>query len=351
MSQLTIDQPTTVRAGEELNTQALSAFLNREILQISQFPGGYSNLTYCLKTATGELVLRKPPHGAKEIKGGHDMAREYRVLSMLKQAGYAKIPNPIAVCENESVIGTPFYVMERVEGLIIRAKDLAVLQTTSPEKMRALSEAFVDNLVALHGIDINTTGLNQLGKPQGFVKRQVDGWITRYEASATNDLPDMKALGDWLQANIPQEGPPTVIHNDYKYDNMVLNPNDWTDIKAVLDWEMTTVGDPLMDLGATLSYWAEVNDGPFEKNFNVTWLPGNLTRSEIVARYAEKSGRDVSNIVFFYAFGTLKNAVIVQQIYSRYRKGLTQDPRFKNLLVGVKAFAAMGVKAIRTGGI
>jgi aminoglycoside phosphotransferase (APT) family kinase protein len=344
------DKPTSVRTGEELDKEALSSFLNLTIEEIAQFPGGYSNLTYCLKTSTGEFVLRKPPHGAKDIKGGHDMGREFRVLSMLKAAGYQKIPNPIVFTDDESIIGTPFYVMERVQGVILRAKDIPNLKDFSAEKMREISIALVDNLVDFHAIDIKQTGLDQIGKPEGYIKRQVEGWIARYEASKTDELEDMQNLGQWLHQNMPTDAAPAMIHNDYKYDNVVFN-EDLSSIKAVLDWEMTTVGDPLMDLGAMLSYWSEKNDGQFAKTFNLTWLAGNLNRQEVVERYAFKSGRDVSNIVFFYAFGTFKNAVIVQQIYARYKRGLTQDPRFKDLIHGVKSFAASGMKAIETNGI
>ncbi len=344
------DKSISVRKGEELDSQILSNFLNLKIEEITQFPGGYSNLTYCLKTNSGEFVLRKPPHGAKDIKGGHDMGREFKVLSMLKAAGYQKIPNPIIFTDDESIIGTPFYVMERVNGIILRAKDIPNLIDFPAEKIQKISEELVDNLVDFHAIDIKKTGLEQIGKPEGFIKRQVEGWIARYEASKTDELDDMQELGKWLHQNMPADAAPAMIHNDYKYDNVVFN-EDLSSIKAVLDWEMTTVGDPLMDLGAMLSYWSQKEDGQFAKSFNLTWLNGNLTRQEVVERYAFKSGRDVSNIIFFYAFGTFKNAVIVQQIYARYKRGLTQDPRFKDLLYGVKSFAISGVNSIKTGKI
>lgn len=354
MSDITIDSPRAVRPGEELDQAKLSTYIKshvsgfQEIIEISQFPGGYSNLTYFLRTEGKEYVLRRPPVGAKDIKGGHDMGREFRVLSTLKQAGYQQIPQPIIFSEDETVMGCPFYVMERVQGVVLRAHN-APKMGISAEKMREISEALVDNLVALHGIDIQATGLINLGKPEGYIRRQVEGWYKRYQVSQTDEIPTMDTLAAWLMEKMPMENAPTLIHNDYKYDNMVLNTHDLSDIVAVLDWEMATVGDPLMDVGTSLSYWAEATDGPFEKSFNLTWLPGNLTRQQFADRYAEKSGRNLSNILYYYVFGTFKNAVVIQQIYGRYKKGLTKDERFAGLLFGVHALANNGIKAVESG--
>ena len=357
MPDLKIDAPKEVRAGEELNLDLLNGFLQTQdtnvalITEVAQFPGGYSNLTYFLKAADGaEYVLRRPPVGAKNIKGGHDMGREFRVLKAVKEAGYHKVPSPIAYCEDESVMGCPFYIMERVQGVILRSSN-AHKMNLEPAQFKAASAALADNLVALHSLDIQTSGLMQLGKPEGYIRRQVDGWYKRYQVAQTDDIATMEQLYQWLDKQMPAENAPTLIHNDYKYDNVVLNPNNLSDIVAVLDWEMCTVGDPLMDLGTSLSYWAEANDGPFEKTFNLTWLPGNLTRAEFASRYAEKSGRDVSNILYYYVFGLFKNAVVIQQIYGRYKKGLTQDQRFAQLIVGVHALVNVGVKAVEKGRI
>jgi aminoglycoside phosphotransferase (APT) family kinase protein len=356
MTSLKIDTPTKVRQGEELDLVKLNDFIKsqlpdfEEIIEVSQFPGGYSNLTYFLKTANHEYVLRRPPVGAKDIKGGHDMAREYKILSAIKSIGYAKIPNPIIFSEEEAVMGCPFYIMERVQGIILRAKDAPKLMASmSPIEMRKLSEALCDNLADLHAIDIESTGLINIGKPEGYIQRQVEGWHKRYVASQTDEIAAMDNLASWLKENLPIEGKPTLIHNDYKYDNVVLNVNNFSEIVAVLDWEMTTVGDPLMDLGTSLSYWAEANDGAFEKTFNLSWVDGNMTRQEFADRYAEKSGRDVSNILYFYVFGLFKNSVVIQQIYSRYKKGLTSDPRFADLIFGVKALSRKGIKSIEGG--
>jgi aminoglycoside phosphotransferase (APT) family kinase protein len=361
MNAIKIDSPGSIRQGEEINLVKLNAFVQtalpgfEPILEIAQFQGGYSNLTYFLKTASKAYVLRRPPFGAKDIKGGHDMGREYKILKALQANGYQKIPAPVIYSEDESVMDCPFYIMERVEGVILRAKDAPkLLNNVGSEMMRSMSESLCDNLVDLHAIDIVKTdghmsALINIGKPEGYIQRQVEGWYKRYVASQTDEIPAMDGLANWLKANLPAEGTPTLIHNDYKYDNLVLNTDDWSDILAVLDWEMTTVGDPMMDLGTTLSYWAEANDGMFEKGFNLSWLPGNLTRQEFAERYAEKSGRDVSNILYFYVFGLFKNSVVIQQIYSRYKKGLTKDERFADLIYGVKALSKKGVNSLEKG--
>ncbi|GAB3556374.1 phosphotransferase family protein [Spirosoma fluminis] len=350
------DSPRPIRAGEELDLITLNPYLLEhvpavgEVLDIQQFPGGFSNLTYLLKTAGNEYVLRRPPFGAN-IKGGHDMGREFRVLSLL-QGHYDQIPAPIIYCENPDVLGAPFYVMERVSGVILRAS-MAPKLTLSPTLMRQLSEALVDNLVAIHALDSQSTGLIQLGKPEGYVQRQVDGWIKRYRTAETDSIPAMNVVGDWLPANYPQPQPPAFLHNDYKYDNVVLaadaNGMPTPVITGVLDWEMATVGDPLMDLGAALAYWSEATDSPAYKNFNLTWLPGNLTRQEVVTRYADKSGRNVSNILFYYVFGLYKNAVIAQQIYARWKQGHSQDSRFGHLLPMIVELANKAVASIETG--
>ena len=342
------DAPTAVRAGEELPLPALATYLGLgEITAVSQFPGGYSNLTYLLTISGKEYVLRRPPVGAKSIRGGHDMGREFRVLSMLHEAGYGKIPGPVAYCEDETVLGCPFYVMERVPGVILRAQSAPKLGL-SAEAMRGLSTALVDTLVELHALPVEPS-LIQLGKPDGYVGRQVEGWNKRYLAAQTDNVPNMNTLATYLTEQLPAQNPDiTLLHNDFKYDNVVLT-DDLVRVRAVLDWEMCTVGDPLMDVGTSLSYWAEAGDDSFRKSFNLTWLPGNLTRQEFANRYAEKSGRNVSNILYYYVFGLFKNAVVMQQIYGRYKQGLTRDERFAGLLAGVQSLSDVGVRAIASG--
>ncbi|AUD03807.1 phosphotransferase family protein [Spirosoma pollinicola] len=354
---MTPDLPRAVRSGEELDLTALNEFLQTnasdvgQVLDVRQFAGGFSNLTYLLKTADREFVLRRPPFGAN-IKGGHDMGREFRVLSLLR-GQYDKTPEPVVYCETSDPLGAPFYIMTRVNGVILRASMAPALNLT-PERMRQLSEALIDNLVAIHGLNIMATGLIQLGKPEGYVQRQVEGWIKRYRAAETDKIPSMDKAGIWLQENYLIEQAPAFLHNDYKFDNVVLASDETTNeplpvIKGVLDWEMSTVGDPLMDLGATLAYWSEAGDSPAYRNFNLTWLPGNLTRQEVVSRYTEKSGRDLSNILFYYVFGLYKNAVIAQQIYDRWKQGHSQDARFGHLLPMIIELAGKADSAIESG--
>ncbi|SFC40040.1 phosphotransferase family protein [Spirosoma endophyticum] len=353
------DAPRPVRAGEELDLTRLNAYLYEQapdmglVLDVRQFSGGFSNLTYWLKTATGEYVLRRPPAGAN-IKGGHDMGREFRVLSLLK-GHYDKIPEPVVYCESTGVLGVPFYIMERVPGIILRAP-MAPTLNLAPALMRQLAEALVDNLVAIHGLDIHTSGMIQLGKPEGYVLRQVEGWNKRYRMAETDKIPAMDHVGDWLQQNYPAGQAPAFLHNDYKFDNVLLAPDPTTGeptpvIKGVLDWEMATVGDPLMDLGATLAYWSEATDSPAYRNFNLTWLSGNLTRQEVVNRYAERSSRDLSNILYYYVFGLYKNAVIAQQIYARWKLGHSQDARFGHLLPMIIELANKAASSIESGKI
>jgi aminoglycoside phosphotransferase (APT) family kinase protein len=351
------DVPRAVRSGEELDLTRLNAFLLDRmpafgaIREVRQFAGGFSNLTYLLKTEQQEYVLRRPPFGAN-IKGGHDMGREFRVLSLLK-GHFDKIPEPVIYCETDDVLGAPFYIMTRIRGVILRASMAPSLQLT-PERMRQLSEVLINNLVDIHSLDLEKSGLIQLGKPAGYVQRQVEGWVKRYQNAETDQIPAMDKTGHWLQANYPLEQPPAFLHNDYKFDNVVLAADETTGeplplINGVLDWEMATVGDPLMDLGATLAYWSEAGDSPAYKNFNLTWLPGNLNRQEVIRRYADRSGRDLSHILFYYVFGLYKNAVIAQQIYARWKQGHSQDARFGHLLPMIIELAGKAVEAVASG--
>ncbi len=348
-----IDQPQRTRLGEELDAVKLEAWLLQALpdlrgpLEISQFPKGYSNLTYLLRVGDRELVLRRPPFGA-QIKTAHDMGREYRILSNLI-AAYPKVPRPLAFCAEEAVLGAPFYLMERVKGIILRAMPPKGLEL-EPTLMRRISENFIHNLAEIHGVDYFAAGLGELGKPEGYVTRQVDGWTKRYQNARTDDIPEMDRIAIWLGDHKPADAARRgcLIHNDYKYDNLVLEPQDVSQIKAVLDWEMATIGDPLMDLGSTLGYWVEPDD-PEEwqkQSFGLTTRPGNLNREQLVEQYVAKSGRPVGNAVFYYAYGLFKIAVIVQQIYARYQKRLTQDARFAGLINLVRSAGKTAVLAI-----
>lgn len=352
------DKARAVRAGEELDTAWLERFLAERVpglagpLVVEQFPGGLSNLTYLLRMGERELVLRRPPFGAKAIKAGHDMAREYRILSGLLPV-WPKVPRPLVYCgEEESPMGAPFYVMERVKGVILRAKAPKGLEL-GPEVMRRLSEAFIDNLVDLHAVDWRASGLAEMGKPEGYLQRQVQGWTERYQKAKTDDIAEMERVAAWLAAHTPAESGAALIHNDYKYDNLVLDPAEPWRIKAVLDWEMATVGDPLSDVGMALAYWVEAGDSEELKALplGLTTLPGNLTRQELVTRYAERSGRDVREITFHYALSLFKVAVIAQQIYSRFKKGLTKDERFGALIFAVQVLGQRAAQVVEAGSI
>jgi len=350
-----IDQATPIRQGEEVDSDALERYLRAKLpetagpLEIAQFPRGFSNLTYLLRLGDQELVLRRPPFGAA-IKSAHDMGREYHVLRALHPV-YPKTPRPLLYCDDPAVIGAPFYIMERRRGVILRGQPPAALNLT-PAVMRQIADAAIDNLTAIHAIDYAAAGLDDLGHPDGYVARQIDGWTKRYRAAQTDDLAALETLIDWLTTHQPPARGAALIHNDYKFDNLMLNPDDLTDIVAVLDWEMCTIGDPLLDLGTTLGYWIEPGDPPaLQAMLGLTAAPGNFTRQEVVARYAAASGRPVDNPRFYYLYGVFKIAVIVQQIYARYRRGATQDARFAGLGAVVAACGQLGVAAVEQGRI
>ncbi|MBA3532430.1 MAG: phosphotransferase family protein [Ardenticatenales bacterium] len=344
---LPLDRAVSVRPGEALDTQSLESYLLAQLpgthgpLVVEQFPSGYSNLTYLLRLGEQELVLRRPPFGAA-VKSGHDMTREYRMLAGLRTV-YPKVPQPLLYCEDDAVLGAPFYVMERINGVILRNR---LPEGIGPEEMGAICHALVDTLVELHGLDYERAGLTELGHPEGYVARQVSGWTQRYHKARTDDLPELEAAAAWLAAYLPREQRPTLLHNDYRYDNVVLDPATLSHIIAILDWEMATLGDPLMDIGTTLGYWAEPGDPAELRQFGISSLPGNLDRQQVAERYAQQSGRDISDILFYYVYGLFKVAVIAQQIYYRYRQGHTQDPRFAGLIHIVRATGQLAARAI-----
>jgi aminoglycoside phosphotransferase (APT) family kinase protein len=350
------DEATGVRSGEGLDLDRLGPYLEAHLdgvqgpIEIRQFPRGHSNLTYLLRAGDRELVLRRPPFGSK-VKTAHDMGREFRILSRLS-AVYPAAPRPLHLCEDESVLGAPFYVMQRIEGLILR-KDLPRGLTMSPEQIRALHLGLVDTQAELHGLDLAAAGLADLGKPEGYVERQVTGWTKRYEGSKTDDLPVVERVASWLASHLPASQGAALIHNDFKLDNVVLSPDDPTKIIGVLDWEMATLGDPLMDLGTSLAYWVNTADDEVRQavRWGPTTVPGSLTRAEIVERYAARTGRDLGQIAFYYAFGLFKNAVVLQQIYYRYRQGLTKDERFAQLGIPINILMNMADEAIQQGKI
>jgi len=336
------DKAKTIRNGEELDTAAIEEFLKATIpglagnLTIEQFPSGFSNLTYLLAMGDRQLVLRRPPFGTK-AKTAHDMDREYRILKALRPV-FPYCPEPLAYTEDASIIGCPFYVMERIHGIILR-KDLPGGLTFAPDQARRLCETLLDVQWELHSIDFNAIGLGDFGKPEGYVERQVKGWSKRYRAARTDDAPDCEEVMAWILEKMPPDSErPAVIHNDYRLDNVVLDERDPMKIIGVLDWEMATIGDPLMDFGNTLSYWIQADDPPEMQVMRLmpTHMEGALTREELVERYVEKSGCSTRNFDFYYCFGLFRLAVIAQQIYYRYYHGQTKDERFKMLIYGVQ---------------
>ena len=349
-----LDEPRAVRAGEALDPAALAAYLAREVggageVAIDQFPGGYSNLTYRVRHGDREYVLRRPPFGSK-VKSAHDMGREVGVLSKLAPV-YPRAPRVIAYEPTGDVLGAPFYLMERRCGVILR-RQLPPELAGDGARLRRLCELLVDALVDLHAVDFAAAGLGDLGKPAGYIERQVVGWTERYRGSQTDDIPAITDVAAWLAAHRPPDGAPALIHNDFKFDNVVFDPS-LSSITGVLDWEMATLGDPLMDLGTSLSYWAQASDPPLyhQLPFGPTATPGMMTREEVARRYLERSGRRTDSLVFYYAFGLLKTAVIAQQIYYRFAKGLTKDARFGAMIVAVRLLAEQARTAIDRGAI
>lgn len=353
-----LDVSRPVREGEELDREKLEAYLGEHLdegrdgdrLDVEQFPGGFSNLTYLLRFGGLEMVLRRPPFGNR-VKTAHDMGREFQVLDKLHRV-YPPAPRPYLYCEDEDVIGAPFYVMERRRGVVLRRKLPPGLEI-SPRLAPRLSEAFIDNLATLHTLDYEAAGLGGLGKPEGYVERQVTGWIRRYDRARTDDWPELEDLGRWITANMPAESARGLVHNDYKYDNLVLDPQDLARIVAVLDWEMCTLGDPLMDLGSTLAYWVEEGDDAHWRamSFGPTDVRGSFRRQQLLERYAQKTGFDVSHMTFYYGYGLYKLAVIAQQIYYRFAKGYTQDTRFAGMNQMVGLLGRVGMAAMKRGTI
>lgn len=355
------------RPGETLDVERLSKYfasrgLDGEI-EIRQFPAGSSNLTYLIRIDGEELVLRRPPHG-NTVKTAHDMRREFDVLSKLASS-YSPAPKPLFFCDDESVIGSEFYLMERRQGIVIRG-GLSTKQITDDNVAAAIERfesdrsfqtticrGFIWNLAKLHAFEPAAIGLDGLGKPEGYNRRQVEGWTRRYMAAKTHELPELESVVVWLNENIPSESGASIIHNDYKFDNVMLDPKDLATVTGVLDWEMVTVGDPLMDLGTTLGYWMsrEAGEEMLSMPFNPRVMMESISRKEIVEMYARASGREVPDMLFYYVYGTFKIAVIAQQIYARYAKGFTKDRRFARFDKFVAALGTIGANAIARGTI
>ena len=330
----------SVRPGEQLDWAKLVEWLRGHLatvgipsldltrtFEVAQFPGGHSNLTYLIRFADIDIVVRRPPLGPV-APTAHDMAREFRWLSAMHRL-FPLAPRPYALCEDASIIGSVFYAMERRRGLIVRAEEPPELADNTAAR-RAVSAALVDTLADLHAIDVAANGLSGLGKPAGFVERQVRGWSERWQRAQTTPMSEMEALAAWLRSHLPGDpATPSIVHGDFKLDNVMLDPQDVGRIVAVLDWEMSALGDPLVDLGIVLAYWVPTAP-PLQRDAltTVTHRPGYFTRDEILERYASRSGRDLSGIRFYHVFAIFKIAVVIQQIYFRYVSGQTTDARF-----------------------
>jgi len=347
-----LDNTRPIRAGEEFDLPNVAAFLREHIpglrgeVTVTQFPGGHSNLTYLIRWGDRELVFRRPPLG-KKAKTAHDMGREYRMLTALRPV-FPYCPEPLVYCDDDAIIGSPFYVMERIRGIILR-KDLPKGFSLTPQEAGRLCEAFVDVFVELHRIDYRKIGLEGFGRPQGYVRRQVEGWTERYRSARTPDAPDFECVMAWLHEKMPPESPRvSVIHNDFRFDNCVLDPENPLRIIGVLDWEMATIGDPLMDLGGALAYWVNRGDPPHLHAVRVvpTAQEGMFTRDEVMRRYAEQMGFSLEKSDYYYCFGLFRLAVIAQQIYERFAHGQTKDERFKLLIIAVHVLEETARKVI-----
>ena len=346
-----IDVGGQVREGEALDIEAVERWLRAQGMvldgtaEVTQYSGGASNWTYRLKYNNQDLILRRPPHGTK-AKSAHDMAREYSVQKNLAPF-YPALPEMLALCQDQAVIGCDFYVMNRIEGIIPRAKLPAELNL-SEAQITQLCSNVLDQLIALHQVPYQGTELEKLGKGDGYCRRQVEGWDQRYEKAKTINVPSFQFVRHWLLDNIPEDSTTCVIHNDWRFDNVILDPNNPTQVIGVLDWEMATLGDPLMDLGAALAYWVEESDGMIFKSTRrqPTNLKGMFTRQQVVDYYLEKTGLVPENWIFYEVFGIFRLAVIAQQIYYRYFHKQTQNPAFKDFWIVIHALHIRALKLI-----
>jgi len=355
MSNTLLDQAKQVRQGEELDVSVVNAWLQNQLTglsglpKVTQYSGGASNWTYCLDYPEKSLILRRGPNGTK-AKGAHDMGREYKLQASLRPT-YDFVPQMLAFCEDDNVLGTDFYVMEKLTGIIPR-KNLPRELSVTRQQTKKLCENVLDCLVDLHQVDYKKAGLDHLGKGAGYTERQISGWSERFSKAKTWNVPSGKFVMQWLAANMPKEERICITHNDFRFDNVVLDPNDYTKVLGVLDWELATLGDPLMDLGNTLAYWVEKDDDFLAQSTRrqPTHLEGMFTRKEVVDYYCKKMNIEVDDFTFYEVYGLFRLAGIVQQIYYRYHHGQTTNPAFKNFWIFVHYLMWRCKKAIRNQG-
>ncbi len=352
MSATPLDEAGRVRDSEGFDAEKILPFLRGQIagladgpVELRQYPGGASNLTYLLKIGPREMILRHPPAGTKP-KSGHDMAREFHALTRLHP--HYPCPRPLAYCADESLIGSNFYVMEKIAGVILR-RELPSGFADTPEQARTLCQDLIDLQIRLHALDFAAIGLGDFGKPDGYVERQVAGWSERFRSARTDDVPDYESVMAWLKDRLPPDSVRAgIIHNDFRFDNVVFAPQDSHPIIGVLDWEMSTLGDPLMDLGCSLAYWVEATDpAPMQAlRLQPSHLPGMLTRREIVDYYASRTGREIADFTFYYVFGVFRLAVIAQQIYFRWKLGQSKNSRFQSFGLFVSVLSDTATRAM-----
>ena len=337
-----------MRDDERIDTSRLEPFLREHIfksdepLSFAQFGGGSANLTYFVRCGDDEYVVRRPPLGPIAASA-HDMKREHRVLSRLWR-GFPLAPRSYLYSDDESIIGAEFHVMERRHGFGIRT-DLPDELRGDKDTCRRIGEMVIDTLATLHMVDPASVDLDTLGRPDGFAARQLDGWTKRWHAAKDTDIEDFDRLVAWLEPRLPEPRAVSLLHNDFKLDNMLLDRADPATPTAVLDWDMCTRGDPLMDLGQMLTYWAQADDDPrwHDRMGTPSWEPGFPSRDDIVERYAAATGIDVGEVRWYFAFGIFKLIVVLQQIYIRYLRGQTRDARFAHFGDRIRAMADKGV--------
>ena len=329
-----------VREDERLGEERVAEYLRGRLegsarpLRVQQFGGGHANLTYLLRYGAGddviEYVLRRPPLGPV-AKGSHDMKREFRALSLLWKP-FPPAPRAHLLCEDHEVLGADFLVMERRTGVVVRRLVPRVFGGgDDPVANRKLSQVVIDTLVDLHAVDAEAAGLGSLGKPDGFLRRQVAGWAGRYERAKTGRLELAEDLGRWLLDSMPSSPDWALLHNDWKLDNIAVAADDPGRCTAVYDWDMCTLGDPLCDLGTLMASWMDRDEGDLGPSVMPTQSEGFMTRAEAIARYGERSGLDVRDMPYYVVFGTYKMAVVLQQIYFRFAQGQTRDQRFAGM--------------------
>ncbi len=346
-----MDQANEIRKGEDLDWQSLEKYLRSALpnetkgeLKVSQFHGGHANLTYLLKFGDQELVLRRPPFG-KIAPGAHDMKREYRVLSKLYKV-FPEAPRAYLFSDDESIIGSPFVVMERKRGEVVRRTLLDCFKPFDKAEER-LTTAMIKAQATLHKLDIEQADLTKLGRPEGFLERQLIGWSKRWELSKTDDNQDMDEVFQILSSSIPKPQAVSIIHNDIKLDNCQFQADDPDKVTAIFDWDMATLGDPLVDFGSTLGYW-------YEPYFEGHDMPVSISstfpnKAFLIEKYAAFTGFSMEQIDWYHAFAYFKGSVITAQLYQRFVNGQTNDERMKKFGNTAKVFGAFAKKILKKG--